>query len=158
MREERDGRVMVETVAEQDGNQIVRNAEAELSLGRRAHEVGSRAAPTIDSMLSERQQMLLRRVVEAHVEIGQPVGSKWLSEREDVRWSPSTIRYELAALEELGYLNHPHTSAGRVPTDAGLPPVRRLGAARAAARSRPGLRFQLELSTHAPRGRRRRCA
>ena len=70
-------------------------------------------------MLSERQQMLLRRVVEAHVEIGQPVGSKWLSERDDVRWSPSTIRYELAALEELGYLNHPHTSAGRVPTDAG---------------------------------------
>ena len=45
--------------------------------------------------------------------------SKWLAERSDVRWSPSTIRYELAALEELGYLNHPHTSAGRVPTDAG---------------------------------------
>jgi len=63
--------------------------------------------------------MLLRRLVEAHVEIGQPVGSKWLSERDDVRWSPSTIRYELAALEGLGYLNHPHTSAGRVPTDAG---------------------------------------
>jgi heat-inducible transcriptional repressor len=70
-------------------------------------------------MLSERQLLLLKRVVEAHVEIGQPVGSKWLSEREDVRWSPSTIRYELAALEEMGYLNHPHTSAGRVPTDAG---------------------------------------
>ena len=63
--------------------------------------------------------MLLRTVVEAHVELGQPVASKWLAERSDVRWSPSTIRYELAALEELGYLNHPHTSAGRVPTDAG---------------------------------------
>jgi heat-inducible transcriptional repressor len=70
-------------------------------------------------MLSERQQMLLQRLVEAHVEIGEPVGSKWLSEREDVRWSPSTIRYELATLEDLGYLDHPHTSAGRVPTDAG---------------------------------------
>jgi heat-inducible transcriptional repressor len=70
-------------------------------------------------MLTERQQMLLKSVVEAHVELGQPVGSKWLSERSDVRWSSSTIRYELAALEELGYLNHPHTSAGRVPTDAG---------------------------------------
>jgi heat-inducible transcriptional repressor len=70
-------------------------------------------------MLSERQQMLLQRVVEEHVEIGQPVGSKWLSERPGMRWSPSTIRYELAALEGLGYLNHPHTSAGRVPTDAG---------------------------------------
>jgi heat-inducible transcriptional repressor len=70
-------------------------------------------------MLTERQQMLLQRVVEAHVEIGQPVGSKWLSQRDDVRWSPSTIRYELATLEELGFLKHPHTSAGRVPTDAG---------------------------------------
>jgi heat-inducible transcriptional repressor len=70
-------------------------------------------------MLTERQQLLLRTVVEAHVELGQPVGSKWLSERTDVRWSSSTIRYELAALEEAGFLNHPHTSAGRVPTDAG---------------------------------------
>jgi heat-inducible transcriptional repressor len=97
-------------------------------------------------MLSERQQMLLRRVVEAHVEIGQPVGSKWLAERDGVRWSPSTIRYELAALEELGYLNHPHTSAGRVPTDAGYrqyadsvlrePPL-----------PAPSFRFQLELSS-----------
>jgi heat-inducible transcriptional repressor len=69
--------------------------------------------------LTERQQMLLRTVVEGHVELGQPVGSKWLSERPDVGWSPSTIRYELAMLEDLGYLNHPHTSAGRVPTDAG---------------------------------------
>jgi heat-inducible transcriptional repressor len=70
-------------------------------------------------MLTDRQQMLLRTVVEAHVELGQPVGSKWLSARSDVQWSSSTIRYELAALEEAGYLNHPHTSAGRVPTDAG---------------------------------------
>jgi heat-inducible transcriptional repressor len=70
-------------------------------------------------MLTDRQQMLLRTVVEAHVELGQPVASKWLAERSEVRWSPSTIRYELAALEEAGFLNHPHTSAGRVPTDAG---------------------------------------
>src|SRR6185436_13408168 len=70
-------------------------------------------------MLTDRQQMLLRSVVEAHVELGQPVPSKWLAERSEVRWSSSTIRYELAALEEMGYLGHPHTSAGRVPTDAG---------------------------------------
>ena len=70
-------------------------------------------------MLTDRQQMLLRAVVESHVELGQPVGSKWLAERSDVKWSSSTIRYDLAALEEAGYLNHPHTSAGRVPTDAG---------------------------------------
>jgi heat-inducible transcriptional repressor len=70
-------------------------------------------------MLTDRQQMLLRSVVEAHVELGEPVPSKWLAERSEVRWSSSTIRYELAALEEMGYLGHPHTSAGRVPTDAG---------------------------------------
>src|SRR2546423_13282134 len=69
--------------------------------------------------LTQRQQMLLKMVVEGHVELGQPVGSKWLSEQSAVSWSSSTIRYELAQLEELGFLNHPHTSAGRVPTDAG---------------------------------------
>jgi heat-inducible transcriptional repressor len=69
--------------------------------------------------LTPRQQMLLKMVVEGHVELGQPVGSKWLAGQERVDWSSSTIRYELAMLEELGYLSHPHTSAGRVPTDAG---------------------------------------
>jgi heat-inducible transcriptional repressor len=70
-------------------------------------------------MLTERQQFILSKVIEGHVELGRPVGSRWLSEQPDVRWSPSTVRYELAALEELGYLGHPHTSAGRVPTDTG---------------------------------------
>src|SRR3954454_11909452 len=69
--------------------------------------------------LSQRQQMLLKMVVEGHVDLGQPVGSKWLSQQGSMSWSASTIRSELANLEELGYLNHPHTSAGRVPTDAG---------------------------------------
>src|SRR3954462_8968962 len=69
--------------------------------------------------ISARQQLLLRRVVEGHVELGQPVGSKWLAERQDLPWGPSTIRAELARLEELGLLAHPHTSAGRVPTDRG---------------------------------------
>jgi heat-inducible transcriptional repressor len=97
-------------------------------------------------MLTERQQMLLQRVVEAHVEIGQPVGSKWLSERADVRWSPSTIRYELAALEELGYLNHPHTSAGRVPTDAGYRQYVD-SVLRESPLPAPSHRFDLELSS-----------
>jgi heat-inducible transcriptional repressor len=70
-------------------------------------------------MLTERQQFILNKVIEGHIELGRPVGSKWLSEQRDVRWSSSTIRYDLAALEELGCLDHPHTSAGRVPTDAG---------------------------------------
>jgi heat-inducible transcriptional repressor len=69
--------------------------------------------------ISARQQLILRRVVECHVELGQPVGSKWLAERQELPWGPSTIRAELARLEELGLLQHPHTSAGRVPTDRG---------------------------------------
>ena len=69
--------------------------------------------------LSDRQADVLRRVVEGHVELGAPVGSKWLAERGDLPWGPSTIRAELARLEELGLLRHPHTSAGRVPTDRG---------------------------------------
>jgi heat-inducible transcriptional repressor len=69
--------------------------------------------------LTTRQAEVLRTVVEAHVEVGQPVGSKWLVEHANLPWKPSTIRAELAKLEELGLLQHPHTSAGRVPTDSG---------------------------------------
>jgi heat-inducible transcriptional repressor len=69
--------------------------------------------------MNERQRLLLDKVVDAHVALGQPVGSKWLSEQPDVPWGPSTVRAELARLEEIGLLHHPHTSAGRVPTDRG---------------------------------------
>ena len=69
--------------------------------------------------LTQRQQVLLRKVVEAHVAAGTPVGSKWLAEQADVPWGPSTVRAELARLEEVGLLQHPHTSAGRAPTDRG---------------------------------------
>jgi heat-inducible transcriptional repressor len=69
--------------------------------------------------ISPRQSFILRKVVESHVELDQPVGSKWLAELEDVPWGPSTVRAELARLEEAGLLEHPHTSAGRVPTDRG---------------------------------------
>ena len=68
-------------------------------------------------MLTSRQELVLRKVVEEYLEGGVPVGSKALSV--DVQWGPSTIRTELASLEELGLLGHPHTSAGRVPTEAG---------------------------------------
>jgi len=69
--------------------------------------------------ITPRQSFVLRKVVEGHVELGEPVGSKWLASRGDMEWGPSTIRAELAQLEELGLLGHPHTSAGRVPTDRG---------------------------------------
>lgn len=70
-------------------------------------------------MLTPRQELILRKVVEVHLDGGQPVGSKALATDGDLEWGPSTIRYELAMLEEHGLLAHPHTSAGRVPTDAG---------------------------------------
>jgi heat-inducible transcriptional repressor len=69
--------------------------------------------------LSPRQQEILRRVVEEYVATGQPVGSKTLVERSALGASPSTVRAELAELESLGLLTHPHTSAGRVPTERG---------------------------------------
>jgi heat-inducible transcriptional repressor len=70
-------------------------------------------------MLTERQESVLQMVVGAHLDSGKPVGSKTVAEQAGVEWSPSTVRSELAALEEAGLLTHPHTSAGRVPTDAG---------------------------------------
>jgi heat-inducible transcriptional repressor len=69
--------------------------------------------------LSERQAAVLRHVVEEFVGTGQPVGSKTLVDRSDLDVSPSTVRAELAELENLGLLTHPHTSAGRVPTERG---------------------------------------
>jgi heat-inducible transcriptional repressor len=70
-------------------------------------------------MLSVRQQQILRLVVEEYLARGRPVGSRAIAARDEVEWSPSTVRGELAALEGAGYLTHPHTSAGRVPTDSG---------------------------------------
>ena len=70
-------------------------------------------------LLSERQRDILRLVVEEYVATGQPVGSRALVERTGLGVSASTVRYELADLERLGLLNHPHTSAGRVPTETG---------------------------------------
>jgi heat-inducible transcriptional repressor len=70
-------------------------------------------------MLTERQDLVLRYVVDSHLESGKPVGSKAIADLGEVDWSASTVRAELAELEEQGFLSHPHTSAGRIPTDAG---------------------------------------
>src|SRR5947208_3021014 len=75
--------------------------------------------PVTKPDLTERQRRILRLVVEQYVTTGQPVGSKGLVERGDMDVSPSTVRNEFAALEALGLLTHPHTSAGRVPTERG---------------------------------------
>ena len=76
-------------------------------------------ASTERPSLSERQQDILRRLVEDYVASGQPVGSKTLVDRGGLGFSASTVRNELSELERLGLLTHPHTSAGRVPTEAG---------------------------------------
>jgi heat-inducible transcriptional repressor len=70
-------------------------------------------------VLTPRQALILRKVVEVEQATGQPVGSKTLAAEPDLDCGPSTIRSELALLEERGLITHPHTSAGRVPTDAG---------------------------------------
>src|SRR5689334_7173879 len=69
--------------------------------------------------LTPRKREILRRVVEEYVSTGQPVGSKSLVERRSIGASSSTVRADLAELESLGLLTHPHTSAGRVPTETG---------------------------------------
>jgi heat-inducible transcriptional repressor len=70
-------------------------------------------------MLSPRQELILKHVVDAYLASAKPVGSKEIAEKPEVEWGASTVRAEFAALEVGGYLTHPHTSAGRVPTDAG---------------------------------------
>ena len=72
-----------------------------------------------DEPLKPRQEIILRTVVEEYIASGTPVGSKNLAGRDGIDFASSTVRYELARLEEMGFLGHPHTSAGRVPTDHG---------------------------------------
>ena len=67
--------------------------------------------------MSERQEKILRAVVEEYAEVASPVGSSMLAKIFDV--SSATIRSEMAELERLGYIKQPHTSAGRIPTDKG---------------------------------------
>ncbi len=71
------------------------------------------------SALDDRRREVLRSLIQLHVETGEPVGSESLSRALDRALSPATLRSVMADLEALGYLDHPHTSAGRVPTDEG---------------------------------------
>ncbi|MBA2608158.1 MAG: heat-inducible transcription repressor HrcA [Actinobacteria bacterium] len=70
-------------------------------------------------MLDERKAAVLRAVVEEYIDTAQPVGSDHVRQSAGVSVSSATIRNDMAALEREGYLSHPHTSAGRVPTDKG---------------------------------------
>lgn len=70
-------------------------------------------------MLTERQKMILSAIVNDYIQSAEPVGSRSISKRGDVGYSPATIRNEMSDLEEMGYLEQPHTSAGRVPSHKG---------------------------------------
>ena len=72
-----------------------------------------------DSRLTPRKMQILKAIVDAHINNGEPVGSKYLSQDVRISCSSATIRNEMAELEEMGYLVQPHTSAGRVPSELG---------------------------------------
>ena len=69
--------------------------------------------------LGPRKKKILRAVIEDYIQNAEPVGSKALVERWGLNLSPATLRHEMAALESMGYLEQPHTSAGRVPSSRG---------------------------------------
>jgi heat-inducible transcriptional repressor len=95
-------------------------------------------------VLTERQELILRLVVDSYLVSARPVPSKDVASMPGVEWGPSTVRAELALLESEGYLTHPHTSAGRVPTDSGY---RRYVDVLLEAGAAPGdARVELELS------------
>jgi heat-inducible transcriptional repressor len=70
-------------------------------------------------MLTERQSRILELVIREYVESADPVGSQYIGRKHQLSISPATIRNEMAELEDQGYLTHPHTSAGRLPTGKG---------------------------------------
>ncbi len=70
-------------------------------------------------MLTERQKMILKVIVNNYIQLAEPVGSRALSKHSDIGYSPATIRNEMADLEEMGFLEQPHTSAGRIPSHKG---------------------------------------
>lgn len=90
-------------------------------------------------MLTPRQELILCKVVEGYLQSGQPMASKAIASDPMLDCGPSTVRNELALLEEHGLLAHPHTSAGRIPTDAGHRYVvdRMLGSGRSIEPSKP---------------------
>ncbi len=69
--------------------------------------------------LSERKKVILRAIIDDYIRFAEPVGSRSVSKKHELSLSSATIRNEMADLEEMGYLEQPHTSAGRVPSDKG---------------------------------------
>ncbi|MCR4305950.1 MAG: hypothetical protein NUV73_02615 [Candidatus Daviesbacteria bacterium] len=70
--------------------------------------------------LTDRQQALLKAIVEEYIELAEPVGSEVIEKKYNLGVSPATIRIEMGRLTDMGYLRQPHTSAGRTPTSMGM--------------------------------------
>ncbi len=70
-------------------------------------------------MLSDRQKLILRAIVNNYIQTAEPIGSRAISKSNDIGFSPATIRNEMADLEEMGFLEQPHTSSGRIPSNKG---------------------------------------
>ena len=69
--------------------------------------------------LDERKWIILQAIIKTYLETGEPVGSRTISKYPGLNLSSATIRNEMSDLEEMGYIIQPHTSAGRIPSDAG---------------------------------------
>ena len=69
--------------------------------------------------LSDREKLILRSIIQQFILTASPVGSRFITKKYDIGFSPATVRNIMADLEESGFIGHPHTSAGRVPTDKG---------------------------------------
>ena len=70
-------------------------------------------------MLTDRRQIILRALIEEYIDCAMPVGSKTLVDNYDINVSSATVRNDLSYLEDVGFIMQPHTSAGRIPTEAG---------------------------------------
>src|SRR5712675_2824584 len=93
------------------------NHGADMTFGERmVHS----SAPSPFTDLNERSREIFRLIVDGYVQTGEPIGSRTLSRLLGQHLSPATIRNVMADLEEAGLLYSPHTSAGRLPTEAGL--------------------------------------
>ena len=73
----------------------------------------------MSSELNEREKTILRSIVHNFIHTATPVGSRYISKKNNIGLSPATVRNVMSDLEEQGFLDHPHTSAGRIPTDKG---------------------------------------
>src|SRR6267378_5010044 len=73
--------------------------------------------PVVTAPLTERERAVLEAVIETYVQTAEPAGSRTIATRHQLGLSPATIRNTMSDLEDKGYLYHPHTSAGRIPTD-----------------------------------------